>query len=443
MGNITDSIIKGDMRMKNIKEIGDFFINLNEYVYATDIETNEIVYMNHKALKAYGLESIEDIKGKKCYEVLQKASVKCGMCNNSRLLPGAFEEWRYYNPVLDKYMIIKDTLIEGEGNRKYRLEIGIDISEELAQDKLIQKYRETETLVNEGLRVALAADTPDETINTLLGYIGKALNGERTYIFEKNIYGGDPDVCANWYKCFEEGGNIVIKDLEEIKESDPLQYDNLKRQGIHSIIVIPIYNEGKVIAFMGIDNPPLLTLEYALSILEIMRAFIISCIKRRNTMRKLEDMSYKDALTNIGNRFAMRDCVDSIDKKQSIGVVYCDVTGLKYVNDTMGHEAGDRLILNACGCLTDVFGVDAVFRIGGDEFLVICKQIDENTLIKRITELKELMNERSVNMASGVIWSENVITGFNEMLREAEEKMYADKARYYKEKGIERRKERA
>ena len=49
---------------------------------------------------------------------------------------GAFDEWRYYNPVLDKYMIIKDTLIEGEGNRKYRLEIGIDISEELAQISL-------------------------------------------------------------------------------------------------------------------------------------------------------------------------------------------------------------------------------------------------------------------------------------------------------------------
>lgn len=362
-------------------------------------------------------------------------------------------------------MIIKDTLIEGEGNRKYRLEIGIDISEELAQDKLIQKYRETEALVNEGLREALAADTPDETINTLLGYIGKALNGERTYIFEKNIYGRDdntyewtadgirsekdnlqnlpPEVCANWYKCFEKGGNIVIQDIEEIKDSDSLQYDNLKRQGIHSIIAIPIYNEGNVVAFMGIGNPPLLTLKYALSILEIMSAFIISCIKRRNMMRKLEDMSYKDALTNIGNRFAMSACVESIDEKQSIGVVYCDVTGLKYVNDTMGHEAGDRLILNACGCLTDVFGEDKVFRIGGDEFLVICTQIDENTLIKRITELKELMKERSVNMAAGVIWRENVITGFGEILRESEELMYADKAQYYKEKGVERRKGRA
>ena len=234
----------------------------------------------------------------------------------------------------------------------------------------------------------------------------------------------------------------MIKDLEEIKESDPLQYDNLKRQGIHSIIVIPIYNEGNIVAFMGIDNPPQLILEYALSILEIMSAFIISCIKRRNTIRKLENMSYKDALTNIGNRFAMSACVDNIDEKQSIGVVYCDVTGLKYVNDTMGHEAGDRLLLNACGCLTDVFGEDKVFRIGGDEFLVICTQIDENTLIKRITELKELMNERSVNMAAGIIWSENVITGFDEMLRESEERMYADKAQYYKEKEIERRKGR-
>ena len=112
------------------------------------------------------------------------------------------------------------------------------------------------------------------------------------------------------------------------------------------------------------------------------------------------------------------------------------------MNDTMGHEAGDRLLLNACGCLTDVFGEDKVFRIGGDEFLVICTQIDENTLIKHITELKELMNERSVNMAAGVIWSENVITGFDEMLRESEERMYADKAQYYKEKGIERRKGR-
>ena len=54
--------------------------------------------------------------------------------------------------------------------------------------------------------MALAADTPDETISTLLGYIGKALSGERTYIFEKNIYGRDD----NTYEWTAEGISPII-----------------------------------------------------------------------------------------------------------------------------------------------------------------------------------------------------------------------------------------
>ena len=88
-------------------------------------------------------------------------------------------------------------------------------------------------------------------------YLKKIYNGgdDNTYEWtadgirseKDNLQNVPPEVCANWYKCFENGRNVVIKDLEEIKESDPLQYDNLKRQGIHSIIVIPIYNEGKLL----------------------------------------------------------------------------------------------------------------------------------------------------------------------------------------------------
>ena len=82
-------------------------------------------------------------------------------------------------------------------------------------------------------------------------------------------------------------------------------------------------------------------------------------------MRKLEDMSYKDALTGFGNRFAMNRYILQIDNKKSMGVVYCDITGLKHVNDTMGHKAGDQLILRACDCLSKAFGDYCVFRIGG------------------------------------------------------------------------------
>ena len=448
--------------MKEVKNIWQFFENMNEYVYATDIETHEIVYMNRKTLEAYGLKSLDEIKGRKCYEILQKSSIPCGTCNNDKIREGVFEEWRHYNPIIDKYLILKDTLIkDSEENRRYRIEIGIDISEERAQDKALQKYNSMEALANEGLRIALRAATPDESIYTILEYLGKSLNGERTYIFEKNEKGGDdntyewvaegvkpekdnlqnlpPEICANWYHSFQEGKHIVFQDLEEIRESDPLQYENLKRQDIHALVVVPLYDEGKVIAFYGVDNPPPLALEYTSNMLQIMGHFLVSCIRRRNLMRELESMSYRDSLTKLGNRFAMNRYISQIDREKSMGVVYCDITGLKHVNDTMGHEAGDQLILRACGCLRKAFGDYGVFRIGGDELLALCSQIDRDTLEQRIGLLKQLMQENSVNMAVGTIWQDKATTELDMLLQESEKRMYADKAEYYRKNGIERR----
>lgn len=364
--------------------------------------------------------------------------------------------------VIDKYLILKDTLVEDpQEHRKYRLEIGIDISEERIQDKALQKYNSMEALLNEGLRIALMAATPDESIHAILEYLGKSLNGERTYIFEKNKKGGDdntyewvaegvkpekdnlqnlpPEICANWYHRFQKEKHIVFQDLEEIREIDPLQYENLKRQDIRALAVVPLYDDGKVIAFYGVDNPPPLSLEYTSNMLQITGHFLVSCIRRRNLMRKLEDMSYKDALTGFGNRFAMNRYILQIDNKKSMGVVYCDITGLKHVNDTMGHKAGDQLILRACDCLSKAFGDYGVFRIGGDELLALCSQIEQDVLEERIRLLKKLMEENAVNMAVGVIWQDEATTELDMLLQESEKRMYADKAEYYRKNGIERR----
>lgn len=130
---------------------------------------------------------------------------------------------------------------------------------------------------------------------------------------------------------------------------------------------------------------------------------------------------------------------EQIDKEQSIGVVYCDITGLKYINDHEGHKAGDQLILRAGKCLEQAFAGYHVFRIGGDELLVLCSQITEKMLEERIMLLQELMKEASVNMAVGVIWKEKATVELDTLLQESESLMYVDKARYYKELGIQRR----
>ena len=448
--------------MDKPKNVWNFFHNLDESVYAADVETHELVYLNRKALDTLGLKSLDEIKGKKCYEVLQGLTAPCGMCTNDQLSVGTFVEWRYYNPVFEKYFILKDTLIvDPETKRKYRIEIAVDITEERMQDQVIQMYRDIEALANEGLKKAIAVESPDESINIILEHLGKALNGERTYIFEENENGCDdntyewcapgihpekdnlqnvpPEVCANWYSNFEDGQNIIIPDLEKTKETDPLQYENLKRQGIHSIVIVPLYDKGKAIGFCGVDNPPPTFLEYSHDMLQITAAFLIACLKRRKLLNKLMELSYKDALTKLGNRFALTEYVQQMDRTQSVAVVYCDITGLKQVNDTQGHEAGDKLILDACECLKQVFDDSCLFRLGGDELLAVCPNITQADADALVARLREATRRHSVNLAIGSVRLEAMGNDLFHAVMEAEKRMYADKSEFYKKSGIERR----
>ena len=178
----------------------------------------------------------------------------------------------------------------------------------------MRSVQNLEAIINEGLRVALLEATPDQSLEVLLEHLGKALNGERTYIFERNELGGDDntyewvadgvapekenlqnvsqEVCASWYRNFSVGGHIVIEDLENIRETDPLQYENLKRQSIHSLVVVPLYDGEKLIGFYGVDNPPVRSMEYASNMLQTAAYFIVSSLKRRNLVRELQKRSY-------------------------------------------------------------------------------------------------------------------------------------------------------
>ena len=387
-----------------MERIWNFFENMNEYVYVADADTHELVYMNKKMRDTYGIHSKEELAGKKCYELLQNSSLPCTICNNDELQEGQFKEWRYFNPLLNKYFKIKDTVVEDNG-RRYRIEIALNISSQEHQKNVVRRYEKLEKIVNEGLRLALGTSSADKSLDIILEYIGKALDGERTYIFEHNENGCDdntyewvangikpekdnlqnlpPELCANWYRNFQEDKNIVIENLENIRDEDSQQYKNLLRQ--------------------------------------------------------LERMSYRDQLTQFGNRYAVDWFVEHEWNGEQIGVVYCDITGLKKVNDEQGHEAGDRLIIRACECLAGVFKGYGLYRIGGDEFLVLCLGIEEKDLREHVEKLRMDMKEHQVTMAVGMIWKEHGPKDIDLLLNESERLMYEDKDRYYKEHGLKRR----
>jgi len=433
-------------------KLWNFFENLDEIVYVSDVDTYDLVYMNRKAREMYGLDSLADISALKCYEFLQNCSCPCSICSNDFLKPGDFYEWTYYNPVLNKPFALKDTIIE-ENGRRYRMEIAIDMSIQAKQKQTIKEYSNNETLVNEGLRLALSADSPNQAIHILLEYLGKTLQSERVYIFEENTdgsYDNTYEWCAGgivpqkdnlqqvpfeavelWFKAFRNNENVIITDLELTRESDPLAYEYLKPQGIHSLVVSPLIVNKKIIGFYGVDNPPGEHLGHISTMFQVVGHFMVSMLKRRELVKRLENLSYYDQLTGAKNRHAMDEYIENVSIHKSIGILYGDVMGLKKLNDTKGHSAGDTLLINAFISLAQHFSDYSIFRIGGDEFLVLCSGIPKEDMLARTQALRTTLDNNLVGMALGCVWEPHCDNELPKLIARADDLMYKEKrARY-------------
>ncbi len=425
--------------------------DMNEIIYAADMDSHELLYLNKRARDMYGIISLDEIKGKMCYELLQNNAVPCAMCTNSRIGNGEVYRWEYYNQFLKKRFVLKDQMIIHDG-RRVRVEIAKPVSNENEGHRYYDSDEVT-VLINECMRMSLEQTDPEQGISKMLEYLGTALLGQRVYIFElsdNNEWNNTYEWCAYnvtaeidnlqnipyetteiWNQEFERDHFVVIPDIEEMKESDPDVYEYLYPQNIHSIIVGPLYQDQKLCGFYGIDNPPRGRIEKVASMLKTIGHVIESMMEKRRLIKKLEELSYHDQMSKLGNRFALEKYLYSLDHKKSLGVVFCDVTGLKNINDTMGHSAGDRMLLLACSCMKDAFEGYELFRIGGDELLAIDSGITKERFKKHCAKLKSLMVENEFHLAMGCVWEAQVNGDPKELIDKADAFMYTDKRSYY------------
>lgn len=435
----------------------EFYEELNELVYVADMDSHELIYLNRKARELYGINSMDEVRGKKCYEVLSGSAKPCILCNNKQLKSGYFLEEVQYHPALKRKFALKQTLLE-EGGRRYRFELAVDLD---AWDHKDREYESNAVMVNEGLRLSMLAHTPEESIAVLLEYLGHALRSERVYIFEETVnrtFNNTYEWCADdvipqqenlqdvpfevvsiWYQHFQKGENVIIEDVESIKDTDPAAYEYLKPQNIQSLVVSPLVCEDRIIGFYGVDNPPRQFIMHITALFQILGYFMVSLFHRRDHVRKLEALCFQDQLTGIGNRHAMNEYITRLQPEQSVGVLFCDVMGLKKANDTKGHLEGDNLLMRASECLKKEFSDYAMFRIGGDEFLAVCTGITEEEFSDRIERLKDEMKKRSANMAIGFIWRPDGREDIDKLITTADNLMYKDKREQYEKMGIDRR----
>ena len=154
-----------------------------------------------------------------------------------------------------------------------------------------------------------------------------------------------------------------------------------------------------------------------------------------------------DSMTGLKNRHAFEDMMAQLKYSlpPDLCIVMADINGLKQVNDTLGHKAGDELITGTSECLSAAFdGIDTIYRVGGDEFCIIMTDTIENAQ-NCLSDLDKLISQwhgkyvNSLSLSTGVASSEKH-EDIDSVLTEADRKMYEYKNRYYSELGIDRRK---
>ena len=105
-------------------------------------------------------------------------------------------------------------------------------------------------------------------------------------------------------------------------------------------------------------------------------------------IKNLNDMAYIDALTGIGNRLALRRDYDAYQGHE-VTVLMLDLNDFKLINDTRGHEEGDRVLQEIGKLLSDTFGKEYCYRYGGDEFLAIVPDMEEQDFNRKLEALKQ------------------------------------------------------
>ncbi|MCR5098841.1 MAG: sensor domain-containing diguanylate cyclase [Lachnospiraceae bacterium] len=309
--------------------------------------------------------------------------------------------------------------------------------------------------VNRALQYALGSDNPEYGIRSMLEYIGTELRGERAFVFELrpggSLHGiyewvdeGLPPLATeidlpykglveNYVEDFKKDHKFVIEDPEDYRESDPVLYETLQRYEVHRMVIGPLEANGKLIGLLGVDELPRDHIEESAEIIRTMAYFMTQLILQRDAQDKLSYFSYNDALTGVKNRHAFREFVEKkMDLSASFGLVMCDINGLKLVNDTMGHDTGDKLIKNTSKCLTDVFGLANVYRMGGDEFVALGFETDETYFRNDVERVKRLLSEHECSTSIGSVYCVNGTTDIARVESQADMLMYRQKQEYYK-----------
>ena len=280
-------------------------------------------------------------------------------------------------------------------------------------------------------RSAIFFDTNGEHYNYIAPkYIEKRLSDEERAIIMAELIRYVTD-----YRLQDETAiNVIsLKANKRLKAKNADFYALLKKHKINEIIISATVNTMNHITVLSVMNAK--RSSHAKLLAEKVSACFSIALSNHTILNRTKLAATTDSLTGALNRVAYNNDLHVINDERPLdfACIYVDVNELHFINNKFGHAAGDEMLTYIAYTLKDVFFGHKVYRLGGDEFLVLAQNVDQDDIKKSIEIFLEKLQPRDYHVALGISFrSQN--TNTEEMVREAEVRMYESKAKYYQNK---------
>jgi diguanylate cyclase (GGDEF)-like protein/PAS domain S-box-containing protein len=287
-----------------------------------------------------------------------------------------------------------------------------DMTEQKRTEKKLreseQRYREILASIEEGYyEVDLTGNIIffNDRLPGMVGYSREEFLG----LSYKKLYKNPEKVFQTFHQVFLTGQPVTGFTLDMIKKTGEVAYGELS-------VSLIFDKAGQKIGFRGLAR---------------------DITERVKFEQRLKFLSMHDQLTGLYNRAFFEEVIQRLSQSREypIALITADLDDLKLVNDSLGHEAGDRLLKAAAEVLTKaVRGDDILARVGGDEFAVILTKTSDQGAEKiaaRIRETVEDYNRRHsdlpLGLSIGLAVAPDAEKSLHEVFRHADDLMYRDK----------------
>lgn len=267
-----------------------------------------------------------------------------------------------------------------------------------------------------------------EIMNGILSTVRDYYDSEYVYYIEKE----QDDIEAVYEWCAEN----VVWQRDKIKLLSPEQQPRWMKQEItdttadsYSIFQKLDDSVTAVLAVVGVHKGG--------CTLELMRAllpYIPQAIALHKMQKQQEYLSYHDDLTGLLNRNSLVAYLDGVkqDELKSLGALSVDINGLKNFNKEFGRDYGDEVVIRVGEVLGEFFHSGSVYRLTGDEYLVLEENISYEEFTKQAYAAHTKLDNISLGLVSmGYAW-EKVDIDVDNLVANAENMMREEKKKYYK-----------